>query len=159
METESCSVDKVAKTIANRRLDVSIGSPATLESAVLLSLRSLSRSASGSVSVSLFVVVFLFAPCQSINNSLRLSDLFSETRRSPRRIARKKIFRLSATAGHKCFSLCTCIMPKQNCAINIIMIRGGERGHNGQSIDVPLIIVSELRNPSERVLLFHNALL
>lgn len=60
METDSCSVDKVAKTIANRRLDVSIGSPATLESAVPQSLRSRSDSASGSVS--LFVVVFLFAP-------------------------------------------------------------------------------------------------
>lgn len=123
METVSCSVDKVAKTIANRRLDVSIGLPATLESAVLLFLALplplvLSRSS---------WLFFCLPPCQSINNSLRLSDLFSETRRSPRRIARKKIFRLSATAGHKCFSLCTCIMPKQNCAINIIMIRAGER--------------------------------
>lgn len=62
METESCSVDKVAKTIANRRLDVSIGSPAILESAVPQSLRSLSRSTSGSGFVSLVVVVFLFAP-------------------------------------------------------------------------------------------------
>lgn len=123
METVFCSVDKVAKTIANRRLDVSISLPATLESAVLLSLALplplvLSRSS---------WLFFCLPPCQSINNSLRLSDLFSETRRSPRRIARKKIFRLSATAGHKCFSLCTCIMPKQNCAINIIMIRAGER--------------------------------
>lgn len=64
METVSCSVDKVAKTIANRRLDVSIGLPATLESAVPQSLRSisLSLSYSASGSVSFFVVVFLFAP-------------------------------------------------------------------------------------------------
>lgn len=132
METDSCSVDKVAKTIANRRLDVSIGLPATLESPVPQSLPSLS------LSLPFFMSRFrgcflLLPPCQSINNSLRLSDLFSETRRSPRRIARKKIFRLSATAGHKCFSLCTCIMPKQNCAINIIMIRAGERQGRGQT--------------------------
>lgn len=130
METVSCSVDKVAKTIANRRLDVSIGLPATLESAVPQSLRSISLSLSLTLPLVLSRSSWLFfclPPCQSINNSLRLSDLFSETRRSPRRIARKKIFRLSATAGHKCFSLCTCIMPKQNCAINIIMIRAGER--------------------------------
>lgn len=130
METVSCSVDKVAKRIANRRLDVSIGLPATLESALPQSLRSISLSLSLALPLVLSRSSWLFfclPPCQSINNSLRLSDLFSETRRSPRRIARKKIFRLSATAGHKCFSLCTCIMPKQNCAINIIMIRAGER--------------------------------
>lgn len=57
METDSCSVDKVAKTIANRRLDVSIGLPATLESPVPQSLPSLSLPFFMSRSSWLFFVV------------------------------------------------------------------------------------------------------